>query len=55
MAVLAGGVWLSWSSEPGEAQVANPTKTPAPETLLPANAVLYIGCDGLGSHQAEFE
>ncbi len=54
LAICAGAFWLGWS--PGEAQVGAPGKeSPAPETLLPAGAVLYIGCDGLGPHEAEFE
>ncbi len=53
-AMMAGGFWLAWS--PGEAQVANPVKkSPAPETLLPANSVVYLGYDGLKAHRADFE
>ncbi len=53
VAFMAGVFWLAWS--PGEAQVAQAIKTPAPETLLPGDAVLYIGFDGMGAHRAEFE
>lgn len=51
--LMAGGVWLSLS--PGEAQVAAPAKTPAPETLLSSGSVFYIGYDGMASHREEFE
>lgn len=53
VAMMAGAFWLAWS--PGEAQVAKPVKTPAPETLLPAEAMLYIGFDGMGTHKEGFE
>jgi hypothetical protein len=53
VAIMAGAFWLAWS--PGEAQVAKPAKTPAPETLLPADAMLYIGFDGMGGHKEGFE
>ncbi len=53
VALMAGGMWFAWS--PGEAQVTQPVATPAPETLLPSDAVLYIGFDGLEAHQADFE
>ncbi len=53
VAMMAGVFWLAWS--PGEAQVAQPVKTPAPETLLPADAMLYIGFDGMGAHKEGFE
>ena len=54
VALMAGGFWLVWS--PGEAQqVAAPAKTPAAETLLPADAVLYVSCDGMAAHKDEFK
>ncbi len=53
LAVCAGVFWWGWS--PGEAQETAPAKSPAPETLLPADAVMYFGCDGLAAHEAEFE
>lgn len=51
--LMAGVFWLARS--PGEAQVSRPVKSPAPETLLPADALLYIGFDGLGTHREGFE
>lgn len=32
-----------------------PAKTPAPETLLPANSVLYVGVDGIETHAAAWK
>jgi prepilin-type processing-associated H-X9-DG protein len=48
LAVFTGGLWLAaaWAQE---------AKTPAPEKLLPADAVLYIGWDGTDAHRAAWE
>ncbi len=32
-----------------------PAKTPSPETLLPANSVLYVGVDGIETHAAAWK
>lgn len=53
LALMVGAFWLSWT--PSEAQVAAPIKSPAPETLLPADAVLYIGCEGMELHGENFK
>lgn len=47
--VLAGGIF--WPA-PGIAQDA---KTPVPEKLLPADALLYVGWDGTAAHRATWE
>jgi prepilin-type processing-associated H-X9-DG protein len=48
LSLLTGGLWLAvgWAQD---------AKTPAPEKLLPADAVLYIGWDGTDSHRAAWE
>lgn len=53
--LMGGALWLTWSPGPGEAQITDPAKSPAPETLLPADAVLYIGCEGMEPHRENFE
>lgn len=55
VALMVGAFWLTWTPGPGEAQVANPVQSPEPETLLPADAVLYIGCEGMEPHREAFE
>jgi prepilin-type processing-associated H-X9-DG protein len=48
LVVLTGGLWLAvgWAQD---------AKTPAPEKLLPADAVLYVGWDGTDAHRAAWE
>ncbi len=45
---LTGGLWLAVG-------LAQEAKTPAPEKLLPADAVVYIGWDGTDAHRAAWE
>src|SRR5258708_29633928 len=48
--ILAAGCvfWLA----PG---IAQDSKSPAPEKLLPADALLFVGWDGTSSHRAAWE
>jgi prepilin-type processing-associated H-X9-DG protein len=46
--VLGGGLWLAVG-------LAQDAKTPPPEKLLPADAVLYVGWDGTDAHSAAWE
>ena len=48
LVLVIGAIWLV----PGFAQDA---KTPAPEKLLPADALLYVGWDGTAAHRAAWE
>ena len=52
--LLGGGVSIAMTL-PGSANVAQETKTPPVEKLLPANAVLYVGADGRDEHKKAFE
>lgn len=51
--VLCGatGLWLSI----GHGQEAEQKETPAPETLLPKDSVLYVGWDGHDAHRQAWE
>ncbi|MBI3863474.1 MAG: DUF1559 domain-containing protein [Planctomycetia bacterium] len=48
LVAVAGGLWLA-------AGLAQDAKTRPPEKLLPADAVLYVGWDGIDSHRAAWE
>jgi len=54
MLLLAVGLGVGFTF-PFGGNAAQEAKSPAPETLLPAQSVLYFGADGRDAHKAEFE